>query len=237
MAYILLFFFGLIPSIIWLLFYLRKDKHPESNKKIIKVFFFGMLIAIPTALIELGVLDGMGIIKNLPIFTSNPILFLALKYFLVVALLEELMKYLIVKKEVFSAPELDEPVDVMLYMIICALGFAAVENILTLIPPKETIEVLGTIWTRFIGSTLLHTLCSGMLGYFLALSFFETKKRIRLTSIGLILAITLHGLYDLSIMTEGSLNVLGPMIILIVLAIFVSFGFKKVKKLKSVCKI
>jgi len=237
MSYILLLFFGFLPSIIWLLFYLRKDKHPESNKKIIKVFFFGMLIAIPTALIELGVLDQIGIIKDLPAFVSNPFLFLALKYFLVVALLEELMKYLIVKKEVFSAPEFDEPVDIILYMIICALGFAAVENILTLLPPKEIAEALSTIWIRFIGATLLHTLCSAMLGYFLALSFFETKKRNRLAVIGLILAITLHGFYDLSIMTEGSLNVLGPMIILIGLAIFVSFGFKKVKKLKSVCKI
>ncbi len=237
MSYILLLFFGFLPSIIWLLFYLRKDKHPESNKKIIKVFFFGMLIAIPTALIELGVLDQIGIIKDLPAFVSNPFLFLALKYFLVVALLEELMKYLIVKKEVFSAPEFDEPVDIILYMIICALGFAAVENILTLLPPKEIAEALSTIWIRFIGATLLHTLCSAMLGYFLALSFFETKKRNRLAVVGLILAITLHGFYDLSIMTEGSLNVLGPMIILIGLAIFVSFGFKKVKKLKSVCKI
>ena len=237
MSYALLLFFGLIPSIIWLLYYLRKDKHPESNKKIIKVFCFGMLIAIPTALIELGVLDQIKVIKDLPFFASNQILFLALKYFLVVALLEELMKYLIVKKEVFSAPEFDEPVDIMLYMIICALGFAAVENILTLLPPKEIIEALSTIWIRFIGATLLHVLCSGILGYFLALSFFETKKRVRLTVIGLILAIALHGLYDLSIMTEGSLSVLGPIIILIGLAIFISFGFKKIKKLKSVCKI
>jgi len=237
MSYALLLFFGLIPSIIWLLYYLRKDKHPESNKKIIKVFCFGMLIAIPTALIELGVLDQIKVIKDLPFFASNQILFLALKYFLVVALLEELMKYLIVKKEVFSAPEFDEPVDIMLYMIICALGFAAVENILTLLPPKEIIEALSTMWIRFIGATLLHVLCSGILGYFLALSFFETKKRVRLTVIGLILAIALHGLYDLSIMTEGSLSVLGPIIILIGLAIFISFGFKKIKKLKSVCKI
>jgi len=237
MSYALLLFFGLIPSIIWLLYYLRKDKHPESNKKIIKVFCFGMLIAIPTALIELGVLDQIKVIKDLPFFASNPILFLALKYFLVIAFLEELMKYLIVKKEVFSAPEFDEPVDIMLYMIICALGFAAVENILTLLPPKEIIEALSTMWIRFIGATLLHVLCSGILGYFLALSFFETKKRVRLTVIGLILAIALHGLYDLSIMTEGSLSVLGPIIILIGLAIFISFGFKKIKKLKSVCKI
>jgi len=237
MSYALLLFFGLIPSIIWLLYYLRKDKHPESNKKIIKVFCFGMLIAIPTALIELGVLDQIKVIKDLPVFASNPILFLALKYFLVVAFFEELMKYLIVKKEVFSSPEFDEPVDTMLYMIICALGFAAVENILTLLPPKEIIEALSTIWIRFIGATLLHVLCSGILGYFLALSFFETKKRVRLTAIGLILAISLHGLYDLSIMTEGSLSVLGPIIILIGLAIFISFGFKKIKKLKSVCKI
>ena len=237
MSYVLLLFLGFIPSIVWLLYYLRKDKHPESNTKIIKIFCFGMLITIPTALIEIGILNQIEIIKSLPTFIANPIFFLALKYFLVIALLEELMKYLVVKKEVFSAPEFDEPIDIMLYMIICALGFAAIENTLTLFPPKEITEALSTIWIRFIGATLLHTLCSAMLGYFLALSFYKIKRRNGITAIGLILAITLHGFYDLSIMTEGSLRVFGPMVILIGLAIFVSFGFKKLKKLKSVCKI
>jgi len=48
----------------------------------------------------------------------------------------------------------------------------------------------------------------------------------------------LHGLYNFSIMEiEGNLRLVIPLIILISLAIFVSLGFKRLKKLKSVCKI
>ena len=55
MSYPLLIFFGLAPSIIWLLFYLRKDARPESNSQVLKIFGYGMLAVIPTALIELGI--------------------------------------------------------------------------------------------------------------------------------------------------------------------------------------
>jgi len=81
-------------------------------------------------------------------------------------------------------------------------------------------------------------LCSGTVGYFLALSFFETKKRIKLLSLGLGISIFLHGLYNFAIMElDGNLKFFIPAIILFSLAIFVSLGFKNLKKIKSVCKI
>ena len=46
--------FGLAPSIIWLLFYLRKDSHPESNRMVLKIFFYGMLAALPAVFLEIG---------------------------------------------------------------------------------------------------------------------------------------------------------------------------------------
>ena len=55
MEYPILIFFGLAPSAAWLLFYLRKDVHPESNRMILKVFFFGMIVALPVVLAEMGV--------------------------------------------------------------------------------------------------------------------------------------------------------------------------------------
>jgi len=52
MTYFLCLIFGLAPSIIWLLFFLRKDVHPESNRMIILVFLLGMAVAPLTALFE-----------------------------------------------------------------------------------------------------------------------------------------------------------------------------------------
>ena len=232
MSYLLLIFFGLAPSIIWLLFFLRKDSHPESNGMILKIFFYGMLAAIPAILLELGFSEELRLI-NLPAALT-----LIFYIFIGIALIEEVLKYLVVKKKVLKDSEFDEPVDAMLYMIIAALGFAALENLLILSPLISSFQFMETFLVsglRLIGATFLHALCSGLVGYFLALSFFESKNRLKLISEGLLIAVVLHGLYNFSIMkVEGNLRFVLPVIILVGLSILISLGFKKVKKLKSV---
>jgi len=228
-------FFGLAPSIIWLLFYLRKDSHPESNRMVLKIFFYGLLAALPAILLE------MGILKVLTELKLSSVLLTFLNVFIGIALVEELLKYLVVREKVLDHPEFDEPIDVMLYMIIAALGFAAAENILILFSLGPTF-LFGEVFTisvlRFWGATFLHALCSGTLGYFLALSIFETKKRGLLLMSGVGLATLLHGLYNFSIMeSERIFSWLVPIVILISLAIFLTFAFKRLKKIKSTCKI
>ena len=231
--YPLYIFFGLAPSVIWLLFFLRKDKHPESNRMVLKIFFYGMLAAFPAVFIELGFAQQITQIYLPQILVS------ILYVFLGIALVEEVLKYLVVKKQVLKDPEFDEPVDVMLYMIIAALGFAALENLFILFPliqPFQFFETLVTSVLRFVGATFLHALCSGLIGYFLALSFLKSKNRLKLKTVGITLAVLLHGLYDFSIIkVAGGWKFVLPIIILIGLAIFISLGFKKVKKLKSIC--
>ncbi len=72
MYYPIYVFFGLAPSIIWLLFFLRKDHHPESNSMVLRIFFWGMLATIPAALIELGFADLVRAF-NLPDLAATPI--------------------------------------------------------------------------------------------------------------------------------------------------------------------
>lgn len=236
MSYPLLLIFAISPGIIWLLFFLRKDTHPESNLMILKIFFYGILAALPAIFIELGFFQE---IANL---SFSPFLISLLNMFIGVALVEEFLKYLVVRDKVLPNPELDEPLDIMLYMIISALGFVTLENLLIFLSPKIFFLNSGETFIlasfRFISATFLHALCSGTLGYFLALSFYETKKQTLLLILGFSLAIVLHGLYNFSIMmVKGYLSVILPIIIIGGLAIFVSFGFKRLKKLKSLCKI
>ncbi len=235
MSYSLYLFFGILPSVIWLLFYLRRDAHPESNRMVLKIFFYGILAALPAILLEMGIL---GFLKELKF---SPALLAFLNIFIGVALVEEFLKYLVVREKVLDHPEFDEPIDIMLYMIIAALGFAAAENILILFS-LGPVFLLGNVFTvsllRFWGATFLHALCSGSLGYFWALAIFETKKGENLLVIGLIQAVVLHGLYNFSIMElSGKLSFLIPIAVLAYLAIFLYFSFKKLKKIKSVCKI
>ena len=106
------------------------------------------------------------------------------------------------------------------------------------------IQVMGSFTyafgniSGFIGATFLHTLCSALIGYFLAISFKKTKKRIWFLLTGILLATLLHGLYDFSIMTiDGPLKIIIPAAILMLLAVFIISGFEKLKKVKSVCEV
>jgi len=235
MTYSLYAFFGVLPSIIWLLFYLRKDAHPESNRQIIKIFFYGMLAALPAIFLEMAILGEFVKLKFSPFFIS------LLNIFIAVALVEEFLKYLVVRGKVLRNSELDEPIDIMLYMIIAALGFAASENILILFSLGPSFlwgDVFSVSAFRFLGATFLHALASGLLGFFLALSVLETKSRGKFIFSGLLIATLLHGLYNFSIIEmKGMFSFLIPVVILFCLAVFVTFSFRKLKKIKSVCKI
>jgi len=232
--YPLFIILGLIPSIIWLLFYLRKDKRPEPNEMVLKIFIYGMAVTLPAALIE------WGFVKFLKTINLSSTITLAIYFLIGVALVEEVSKYLIVKFRVLRDPEFDEPVDAMIYMIIVGLGFAAFENILILFLLKEPYLFQKTVWAlsgRFVGATFLHTLCSANIGFFLALSLFRTKKRFRLLLVGLLISTILHGLYNLAITMKGEEKFVIIAFILTGLFLLVLYEFKKVKKMLSVCRI
>ena len=241
-TFIIYIIFGILPSLAWLFYYLRKDLHPESKKMILKIFAFGALSTIPVLVIQLS-------LTKLLSYTNLPQIYTYIIYwFLIIALTEEIFKYLVIKFKVLNNAEFDEPVDAMIYMIIAALGFAAVENMIYLWLPvsAQTISfndtVLRTLFItffRFVGATFLHTLCSATIGYFLALSFREAKNGLRFTILGILTAVFLHGLFNFSIMTigDGWEKVIIPIILLSIIAVFVMHEFDKLKKLKSICKL
>jgi len=262
--YLIYALFGLAPSIIWLIYYLRKDVHPEPKRMVIKIFLLGALIAPIVALIECfpaGYSQDAGLTCPLrsvfSVFFSES-LGTFLYMILIVGGAEEIFKYLIVRFKALRDPAFDEPTDAMIYMIIAALGFAAVENILVLFslgkPFLITQVSLLTVY-RFILPTFLHTLCSGTIGYFLAKALFDRKQKIRLMILGFSAAIFLHGLFNFSIIKiEESLETINNQLvianqnqfltfflilasILVGLTIFVTMGFRKLKRLKSVSKV
>lgn len=228
-----------LPSIIWLAFYLRKDKHPEPNKMILKAFFLGILMVPLAGLFEhlfyIGI-DKINILNKIAIFIIG------------FAFIEELLKYLAVKFGILKSPAFDEPIDAMIYLIIVALGFAAAENIYLLSQafPKEAslISAIEFITARFLGATFLHALASAIVGYFLASSLI-VKSKIRQIFIwgGLIAATILHAIFNYIIIlnsqeliTTSQRNIY-LLILLVGIAIIISYMFKRINKHRSICKI
>ncbi len=223
---------GFFPSLVWLLFYLKKDVNPEPSRMVIKIFFYGILVTLPLFLV------GIFLEEKALIFPVTSFFSLFLYYFIIIGLVEEILKYIPFKFGVSKKPELDEPVDVILYMIIAGLGFAAAENILFFVQEApDFLMVTRLAALRLFTATFLHTLASGIFGYFIALSFWRIKYRKFLFFSGLILATVLHGFYNLFIIEyDNYLRVIIPLTILVVMGLFISFiAFPHLKKIKSIC--
>jgi RsiW-degrading membrane proteinase PrsW (M82 family) len=246
LTYIFYIVLGFLPSLIWLTFYLKKDCHPEPKNQIIQIFIWGMLVAPLAALLELFLFwltkpsfEINSLVASLNQFHDGWRELIGLVFF--APLVEEYLKYKIVVSKTLKDSDFDEPLDIMLYLIIGALGFAAVENLIVVLktPLMPIGDVLGIISFRFIGATFLHALASGIVGYYVAKSLLAAKNKSQLILKGLSIAIVFHAAYNYLI---GLLEKYPPASLLIVLlltamALFVSSGFKKLKNQLSVCKI
>ncbi len=233
--YIIFIILSFLPSIAWLLFFLQEDRHPEPAKMLLKVFFWGMIAPLPVIAISFPI--NIWLIK----IGASPFLISFVMIVAVAAITEEIAKYLVVRQTVLKSPECDEPLDLMIYAITAALGFAALENIVFLFPmefPFSRGVMMIESYFRFISGTFLHALVAGVMGYFIALSVYYTKRRLLLVFTGLSLAIVLHATYNFSIIyseVERYAAVIAPFL-LITLFIVVFFCFKKLRKMPSICK-
>ncbi len=242
-TYLVYLFFGVLPSFLWLSFYLKKDNDPEPKKLLLKIFLLGALITVPTVSVQEFALTQL----KTDYFTSS-FIFLITSLTLM-ALIEESAKFFVVKFGILKNIEFNEPVDGMIYMITAALGFAAAENFFTLIFVankgfvKSLLHLTSTdiIWgnvlqvslIRFLGATLLHALCGGIIGFSLGLSFFKKDKDKFIVPF-VIIATILHAIYNFSIIKiEEGWSSLIPFALLVVLYIFVSFGFKKLEQIEK----
>ena len=189
---------GFIPAVLWLVFWLREDrKRPEPRGLILLAFGAGMAAVIV-------VLPFEGYAANV-----LPMGFLLI---LVWAAIEEITKFALAWIVVLQRSAIDEPIDFPVYLITVALGFSALENAFFLFSPLSAGRFAETVLTgdlRFIGATLIHVLASAVIGGAFAFSFYrERVHKIWYGLGGIILAISLHALFNFLIMTTGASSIL-----------------------------
>jgi RsiW-degrading membrane proteinase PrsW (M82 family) len=131
------------------------------------------------------------------------------------ATIEETIKYALAAALILWRKDVDEPMDIVIYMITVALGFAALENTLFLVSKFAEGNIFGADGAlaldnlRFIGSTLLHVLASSAVGFALAFSYKNVSTvagyavRASAAALGLILAIALHTLFNFFIINQN----------------------------------
>lgn len=214
---------GLLPSFAWLIFYLEEDPHPEPKRLIFSAFLAGAASTFIVLGLQLLFSNWM-VAKNLNQLTFLPML--------VLAGIEELFKFLAAYLVVSNnRKEFDEPVDAMIYMVVASLGFAAVENIAVVF--KSGVPSIETTSLRFIGATLLHSISSGLLGYYWArsLSYRGIGQKINVALTGFLAATLLHTVFNFLIIISEPL--VAPTIFLIIFALFILYDFEKLKRYKQ----
>ncbi|MBI2624545.1 PrsW family intramembrane metalloprotease [Candidatus Parcubacteria bacterium] len=216
-------------SVAWLVFYLREDTHPEPKRLLLAVFLGGMATAPVAILLECGWLTFLGGACG---ESSGTPTFLA---FLGYAFIEETLKFLVVAIGVSRSKEFDEPVDAMIYLIVSALGFAAVENMFFLWRPFTEsvgfgIQVAGL---RFVGATLLHVLVSAVVGYFFALAIIMRERAYALIAFGLGLATILHALFNSLILLNSRTSLVFLGLLLVALILVVAAYFTKLRRVAN----
>ena len=220
---------SLLPGFVWLLFYLREDCHPEPARLIVLTFLAGAFSGIIAYFAQ--TLLGEYALKPLGVASLSTIALILM------AAIEEIVKFGAAWITVHKNPEFDEPVDAMIYAVVAALGFATLENLGALqgnnLPETALISgaalniAFQTVSLRFIGATLLHTLTSAVVGYYWAMDIREFFER-RLLLVGLTFATVLHAVFNYLIINHRDLSY--ALIFVVTIGFFVLSDFEKFRK-------
>ncbi|HUX36177.1 MAG TPA: PrsW family glutamic-type intramembrane protease [Candidatus Paceibacterota bacterium] len=220
---------GLLPGFVWLLFYLQEDTHPEPKKAVALVFAAGIISAGVALILEITA--GCVLTNHVADCAKSSASGISLTplLLLVYAAIEELVKFGAVWFTVAKTKYFNEPIDAMIYMVVAALGFATVENLAALYGQSSRLfmnNLFETATFRLVGTTLLHTLTAAIIGYFWALEIRNFKSG-KFLAYGLILAITLHVIFNYLILIYS--NLIYPIIFVAVVGFFILGDFDRLR--------
>jgi protease PrsW len=186
---------GLVPSFIWLFFWLHLTKDSREPFGLIMLCFIlgGISVLIATYLQRYakGMIDDQ----------STRII--------VWAGIEEFLKFAVFYIVAYKTEHVDNALDPAIYLIAVALGFAALENIFYVLKPAQSFNMTASLLTggmRFFGSTLLHTIASCFIGIMIALTP-RAWRRIGIL-FGLAGAIFMHSTFNFFILKNDTASFL-----------------------------
>lgn len=185
----------------WVL--LRDRARPEPPGAVLKAVAFGLLAAIPAIVVEPFV--------DLPSeFFPRP-LDAAWRAFAVAALVEEGLKFALVKLWIFRSKNFDEAMDGIVYTMCVSLGFAFVENALYGYADRWILLV------RAFTAVPMHAAAAGLMGWRLGLARVERDRDPALARrhafAGLGLAVLVHGLYDFAVFAGPASAWAAPLVV------------------------
>lgn len=216
-----------VPNFIWLFFYLQKDPHPEPPPFLLAAFLLG-IIAVGVVFLFL---EGVRLFFVEVLNVNKGVLLSFFLFFVFAAFLEEVIKFFMGRVLLWRNSVFDEPIDAMIYLVVIALGFAFAENLLYLRNFQDVYEIVGLAIGRFVSANFLHSVSSGIVGYFWAQGIVHHKVRTKIIS-GLFVAGIIHSLFNVLVFLFQSAYIINIPILFITFAgLFLLHDFEKLKRL------
>ena len=186
---------ALIPPLVLMGVVYRMDRlDREPTSLLMGLFFRGVLCAVPVVILE-----SMGD-HIAGMFSYWTTLYLFLTYFVVPGLIEEGMKYRVLRKKVWQNINFNFRFDGVVYAVFVSLGFAAVENVLYVMDSG-----FGTAVVRALFSIPGHAMFGVVMGVYLGKArWLESNRQFQQSQAmrrrAVLVPLVLHGTYDFLLM-------------------------------------
>ena len=223
---ILIIILTILPILLLVLYFYKKDTLKEPRKLLQKLFFSGFLSALLVIFISI---IGIIFFPSLANIENASLIKIFMYSFILVSLTEEFCKWIMIYKISYNHKEFDQFYDIVLYSVLVSLGFACFENFLYVIGNESQLFV-----SIFRGITAIpaHACFGVMMGYFLGLSKFNNNNNEKkYFNLSLIIPIILHGTYDFLLLSNNIILVCIFLIFIVSMFIITILKIKKVIRL------
>jgi RsiW-degrading membrane proteinase PrsW (M82 family) len=225
LRYVLAFALGLAPSLIWLTFFEQEEKEKKEH---LSDIIFAFLVGAVTTFVAL-----FAQVLLAKYFGAAGIGTRSTGVVAIFAGIEEAVKFLGVFLLVRRRKSFDQPLDAMIFMITAALGFAAVENIASLINSGGvqaafvSIKAFEVVALRFLGATLLHSVASGIIGFHWAVGWIRGKLLGVHILAGLVISTVLHAAFNCLVLAYGPAS--WALVFVAIIAFFLLVDFEELR--------
>lgn len=200
----LLLIAAVLPGLFIMYYVYKKDwVEKEPIGLIIKLLVFGAIAVVPAVLLELlgsfivyGGIDEPSMVTRTQVFLDN---------FVVVAVSEELCKFLFLKKITWKHPAFDYRFDAIVYSVSVSMGFAILENIMYVFEHGLSIAL-----TRALISIPGHACFAVTMGVFYGQA--KLNERLERRSpmktdlfMAVLLPVLMHGFFDFCLSIDSGL--------------------------------
>lgn len=187
-----LFAIAVVPGLAISYWIYHQDKYEKEPYLILfACFIWGGISTIPAVLGQMYFRD-----------TEDPhsLLTTFLFSFFVIALTEELSKFLFLRLYAYPKDAFNEPMDGIVYAVMVGMGFATLENILYTFGENGGI---ATAIGRAFTAVPAHGAFAVMMGAYVGLAKFVPEKRDQYMLTSIALPVFFHGLYDFFLLQKS----------------------------------